>query len=70
MADINAQVIYSAAYAADESIREGVKSLYEARNEILNRCYAIDGYENMAEEEQDSVYDSIRDEVLAEFGLA
>ena len=48
---------------APSDIRDEIAMWFDVRNETLNRCYSIDGYEEMEADAQRAIYDSIRREL-------
>lgn len=51
---------------APSDVRDVTATWFDIRDETLNRCYSIDGYEEMDVAEQRVVYDSFRSQVIEE----
>ena len=48
---------------ADEDICVTLNKLASIRDEVLRRCYEIDGYASLPLEEKNRIYDRIKQEV-------
>lgn len=64
-------MVYNVGYYSDnQEIKSGLAKLASIRNITLERCYKIDGYEELPRKEKNIIYDRIREEVSREIGIA
>ena len=59
-------VISIAEYAKTPEIKEYIKQSDYIRNETLNRCYEMDGYEKLSTAGKRKIYDTVRETVINE----